>query len=40
MLFAARLRREAERAKVAGEMVALEAKKRELEGRLATYAID
>ncbi|KAK9831487.1 hypothetical protein WJX81_001223 [Elliptochloris bilobata] len=36
----ARSRREAERAKVTGEMAALEAKRRELEGLLATYATD
>ena len=33
---AARTRREAERAKVTSEMAALEAKRRELEGLLAT----
>ncbi len=37
---AARSRREAERVKVAGEMAALEAKRRELQGLLATYSAD
>ena len=37
---AARSRREAERVKVTGEMAALEAKRRELQGLLATYSAD
>ena len=37
---AARTRREAERAKVTSEMAALETKRRELEGLLATFSID